>query len=175
MTPLCTHIPRINTARLVLRGHEAGDFDAFAAMLADQRMSYMGGPFDRDSAWSYFANNAANWVLHGYGAWSVISQDGDVLGDVGILKPDAYPEPELGWTLCARAEGKGYAVEAARAVLGWWWENSDADTLVSYVTPGNSRSERLALRLGATLDADAVLPRGETRAETAVYRHRRPA
>ena len=32
MTPLSTHIPRIDTARLVLRGHEAGDFDRDASL-----------------------------------------------------------------------------------------------------------------------------------------------
>ena len=174
MTPLGTHIPRIETARLVLRGHEASDFDAFAAMLGEARMSYMGGPFDRDAAWDYFVNNIANWVLHGFGAWTVASRDGAVLGDVGVLKPDAYPEPELGWSLSADAEGNGFAEEAARAALGWWWGSSDSNTLVSYITPGNARSERLAARLGAAPDPDAPLPRGETRDDTTVYRHRRP-
>ena len=61
---------------LTLRGHEAGDFDAFAAMLADPRMSYMGGPFDRDAAWSYFTNNISGWALHGFGIWTVTGRQG---------------------------------------------------------------------------------------------------
>ncbi len=174
MTPLCAHIPRIDTARLTLRGHEAGDFDAFAAMLADPRMSYMGGPFDRDAAWSYFTNNISGWVLHGFGIWTVTDRQGGFMGEVGFQFPDAYPEPELGWTLDAAAEGRGLAFEAARAALGWYWAETGADSVVSYVTPGNLRSERLAERLGGSPDPDAPLPRGETPDETLVYRHRRP-
>ena len=103
MTPLCTHIPRIETARLILRGHEARDFEAFAAMLAEPRTQYMGGPFDRDAAWTYFTNNVANWALNGFGAWTITDEHDTFLGDVGILHPDAYPEPEIGWTLDAPA------------------------------------------------------------------------
>ncbi len=174
MTPLTTHIPRIDTPRLVLRGHEAGDFDAFAAMLAEPRTVYMGGPFDRDAAWSYFTNNLSGWVLHGFGIWTVTDRQGGFLGEVGFLFPDAYPEPELGWTVDASAEGKGIAGEAARAALCWYWAETDAQSVVSYTNPANLRSRRLAERLGAVLDADAPLPRGETPDETLVYRHRRP-
>ena len=174
MTPLTTQIPRIDTARLTLRGHEAGDFDAFATMLADPRTIHMGGPFDRDAAWGYFANNISGWVLHGFGIWTVTDRQGAILGEVGYLLPDHYPEPELGWTLAAHAEGHGYAEEAARAALGWYWAETGADSVVSYTDPGNLRSRRLAERLGATLDPDAPLPRGETPDETVVYRHRRP-
>jgi RimJ/RimL family protein N-acetyltransferase len=174
MTPLSAHIPRIDTARLTLRGHEAGDFDAFASMLADPRMRYMGGPFDRDAAWSYFTNNISGWVLHGFGIWTVTDRRGGFLGEVGFQKPDTYAEPELGWTLEAPAEGKGFAEEAARAALDWYWAETDASSVVSYVTPGNLRSERLAARLGALPDLEAPLPLGETPDETLVYRHRRP-
>lgn len=174
MMALTTHIPRIETARLVLRGHEAGDFDAFAAMLGEERTAYMGGPFDRDTAWSYFTNNLSGWVLYGFGIWTVTDRQGRLLGEVGYLLPDHYPEPELGWTLAAPAEGKGFAEEAARAALGWYWAETDAQSVVSYTNPANLRSRRLAERLGAVLDADAPLPRGETPDETLVYRHRRP-
>ena len=174
MTPLTTHIPRIETARLVLRGHEAGDFDAFAAMLGEDRTRFMGGPFDRDAAWGYFTNNLSGWVLHGFGIWTVTDRQGRMLGEVGYLLPDHYPEPELGWTLTAAAEGKGLAEEAARAALGWYWAETHAQSVVSYTDPANRRSRRLAERLGATPDPDAPLPRGETPEETLVYRHRRP-
>ncbi|MCE8007293.1 GNAT family N-acetyltransferase [Aestuariivita sp.] len=174
MTPLSTHIPRIETARLILRGHEARDFAAFATMLADPRMKYMGGPFNRDAAWDYFANNSANWCLHGFGAWTLTDKEDRFLGDIGILKPDAFPEPELGWSLGASAEGNGYAQEGARAALDWYWAASDAPSIVSYITPGNTRSEALATCLGATPDPNAPLPRGETADDTTVYRHRRP-
>jgi RimJ/RimL family protein N-acetyltransferase len=70
--------------------------------------------------------------------------------------------------------GKGVAGEAARAALGWYWAETEAASVVSYVDPNNLRSRRLAERLGGILETDAPLPRGETPEETLVYRHRRP-
>ena len=169
-------IPTVTTDRLTLRGALRDDFDAFADMLATDRAVHMGGPFDRAAAWRLFIMNLASWPLDGFGAWMITDRDtGAFLGDVGITHPDRFPEPELGWTVTADAEGKGYATEAARAALHWYWSNTDADTLVSYVTPGNTRSEALASKLGATPDAGAPLPDGETPAETTAFRHRRPS
>ena len=61
-----------------------------------------------------------------------------------------------------------------KAALQWAWENG-FETLVSYITPGNDRSVALAERLGATPDATAPRPDGESASETLVYRHRADA
>ena len=169
-------IPTLTTDRMVLRGARRDDFDAFADMLAQPRTAHMGGPFDRAAAWRLFAMNLASWPLDGFGAWIITNRDtGAFMGDVGITHPIRFPEPELGWTLTAQTEGRGYATEAARAALDWYWANTDAQSVVSYITPGNTRSETLATRLGAVPDPDAPMPDGETSAETTVFRHRRPA
>ncbi len=98
-----------------------------------------------------------------------------LLGDVGVIQPLRFPEPELGWTLTADAEGKGIAFEAATAARDWYWANTDATSVVSYIDPANTRSRALAKKLGATHDPAAPLPEGETADETLVYRHRRAA
>lgn len=169
-------IPTLTTDRLTLRGARRGDFDAFAAMLATDRATYMGGPFDRSGAWGFFVSALASWPLDGFGAWMVMDRATDTfLGDVGVIQPIRFPEPELGWTLTADAEGKGYAFEAANAALDWYWANTIADSVVSYIDPANTRSRTLAEKLGATHDPAAPLPEGETADETLVYRHARGA
>ena len=168
-------IPTLQTARLVLRGATRADFEPFAAMLAEPRTRYMGGPFDREGAWFWFASALANWSLDGCGGWIVTdTSDGHFLGDVSIMQPGHFPEREIGWTVTAAAEGRGIATEAARTALDWYWGHSEAESLVSYVDPANTRSHALARNLGATPDPDAPLPEGESPAETMVYRHRRP-
>ncbi|WP_223421427.1 GNAT family N-acetyltransferase [Tateyamaria pelophila] len=176
MTQAICHIPTVTTDSLVLRSAQRGDFDAFAAMLASNRAIYMGGPYDRNAAWGLFANTLTNWSLDGFGAWMITDRDsGAFMGDVGVTYPIRFPEPEMGWTLTADAEGKGYAFEAAGAALAWYWANTDADSVVSYIDPDNARSRALAEKLGATLDTSAPRPVGETAEETIVYRHRRAA
>lgn len=176
MTTGLKHIPVLETERLILRGAHRSDFDAFAAMLASDRAVYMGGPHDRASAWRLFANTLASWPLDGFGAWMIIDREtGAFLGDVGVTQPIRFPEPEIGWTLTADAEGKGIATEAATAALDWYWANTDAPSVVSYIDPGNTRSRALAEKLGACHDPSAPLPEGETADETMVYRHRRAA
>jgi RimJ/RimL family protein N-acetyltransferase len=174
VTAALCHIPTLTTGRLTLRAPERGDFDAYADMLADPRTAFMGGPFNRSAAWAEFCKAIASWHLSGFGGWLMIDSTGDtLLGEVGITQSQRFPEPELGWTVTAKGEGKGHAYEAARAALDWFWVNTNAQSLVSYITPANTRSAALATRLGATPDPSAPLPTGETHDEMVVYRHSR--
>lgn len=176
MTSHTVHIPTLATDRLILRGPKRGDFDAFAAMLASDRTRYMGGPYTRAVAWQMFTTIAGNWTLDGFGGWIITdAAAGDFLGDLTICQPDHFPEPELGWTVIPEAEGKGLAKEAATAALSWYWGNTTAQSVVSYIHLENRRSIALAKSLGATVDPDAAMAEGDTPKDTAVYRHRRAA
>ena len=175
MTQGTLHIPTVETDRLVLRGPVRGDFEAYASMLADPRTLYMGGPFDRAAAWGEFSKLVASWQFDGFGGWVITAGDsGAFLGDIGVLKTSVYPEPELGWTLTDAAEGHGYAFEAAQAVLSWWWAETEARSVVSYIHVDNARSQALAKRLGAAHDPKAIYAEGDSAADTVIYRHMRP-
>ncbi|TFL18706.1 GNAT family N-acetyltransferase [Jannaschia formosa] len=173
MTGTAVHIPTLVTGRLVLRAHRLADFEAYAATMASPRARMMTADPSRRAAWAGFMQDVASWCLHGFGLWAVELRDGTPVGQVGVNRPDHFPEPELGWLLHDGHEGKGDATEAATAALDW--ARGRVASLVSYVTPGNLRSEAVARRLGATPDPDAPLPEGETRAETTVWRHGGPA
>jgi len=166
-----TPIPTLMTARLTLRAPRVEDFEPFAAFLASERAEMERGRQDRDGAWLHFGAAAAGWVLRGYGAFSVTDRrTGRYLGEAGVFHEHNYPEPELGWMVVSDAEGRGIAFEAARMVRDWAYDALGLTTLVSYITPGNTRSVRLAGRLGAVRD-DAA-PRAWP--EDLVYRHPGP-
>lgn len=131
----------------------------------------MGGPFADRTAWGHFCHDAAGWALFGAGALMVErSADGETLGQVGISNGPRFPEAELGWLVYDGHEGQGYATEAAAALRDWAFADG-WPTLVSYVDPGNAGSIRVAGRLGAVSDPDAVpQDRGDL-----VFRHRRVA
>ncbi|MEM1345285.1 MAG: GNAT family N-acetyltransferase [Pseudomonadota bacterium] len=168
--------PSLTTERLCLRGHRLSDFDAYAAFYASERATHIGGPYTPSRAWASFAADLGHWVLMGFGWW-IVTDKGDPgshpLGTVGLHCPPNHPEPEIGWTLFAGAEGKGFAHEAAAGVLAWGWQHRIATSLVSYIAPANARSIALAERLGAHLDA--VAPKPAHAPDVLVYRHSVPA
>ena len=167
-----TAAPRIETERLVIRAPRLEDFPPFAAHFASPRSIHEDGPLNRTGAWKEFATAAAGWMLRGYGSLSIEDRaGGGYLGEVGIYHLASYPEPEIGWMVLPEAEGKGIAREAALALRAWAYDRFGWTTLVSYIGPGNTRSIRLAERLGARLDPGAPQPEDDP---CLVYRHPAP-
>jgi RimJ/RimL family protein N-acetyltransferase len=144
--------PTLHSKRLTLRMPVLADFEPRAAFAASARSVFEGGPIDRAMAWRIFASEVGQWPLLGYGPFSV-AMDGAYVGEVGIYHPADYPEPELGWFVVPQAEGRGVAMEAARAVMAWARVTFGWDRLVNYIDPGNARSIALGLRLGGVIDA----------------------
>lgn len=139
--------PTLTTERLTLRMPVLDDFEHRAAFYASRRSIYEDGPLDRASAWRIWASEVGQWPLMGYGPFS-LEADGSYVGEVGIYYPASFPEPELGWFVTPEAEGKGYALEAARAAMTWARQAFGWDRLVNYIDPQNTRSIALGLRLG---------------------------
>jgi len=154
-----TMIPTLVTARMSLRPMVAADWEPYSVLMLSERSRYMGGPFPVSEAWGMFCADHAGWDLYGAGALMLEELDtGICLGQVGINSGPLFPEQEIGWLVFPEAEGRGYAFEAASALLDWARNARRLDTLVSYVDPQNARSCRLAERLGATLDGKAPRP-----------------
>jgi RimJ/RimL family protein N-acetyltransferase len=143
-------VPRLETARLILREWRPSDADAYAVLTADPEvMRYTGGVMDREQSWRSMALHAGHWTLRGYGNWAVErSSDGEFLGRVGLWNPEGWLGLEIGWTLARRAWGNGYATEAAGAAMRWAWTVLEAPRLISVIHPENTASARVAERLG---------------------------
>ncbi|PIE14162.1 MAG: GNAT family N-acetyltransferase [Rhodobacterales bacterium] len=146
-------IPTLETERLILRGPAERDFEAVASFFADKERSWgFGGPQNRNEAWRWFASLIGHWALKGCGFWMVETKGGDHIGMVGLWGPEGWPETELGWVMFENGEGKGYAFEAATAARDHAYSSLGFTTLSSNIFPGNTRSQALAKRMGATLE-----------------------
>jgi RimJ/RimL family protein N-acetyltransferase len=145
-------IPTLETARLRMRAHRAGDFEDFAAMWSDAAVvRYISGrPFSREESWSRLLRHGGHWAMLGFGFWAVEeTATGAFVGEVGFLDlhRDISPPitvPEVGWVLAPRAHGKGYATEAVRAALDW----KPGTDLVCLIHPENRASIRVAEKCG---------------------------
>lgn len=169
-----TQAPVIETERLILRGHHAEDFEAIAAQWADPAVvKYIGGtPSSREASWSRLLRYPGHWQMLGFGYWILYEKnngaEGAFAGEIGLadyqreITPSLDGMAEMGWVIAPAFHGKGYAFEAAQAVLKW------ADThlvrqLCCIIDPQHQASIRLAEKCGFVAETDTTYHGSATR------------
>ena len=166
-------IPTLSTPRLTLRPPASRDAERFVGFFSSDRAAAFDMRMPRAEAWRLYATALGHWTLRGFGMWTVTrAGDDTAMGMVGCLRMDDWPENEIAWFLWDGAEGQGYATEAARTARTCAYDRFGWTTAVSYVGAGNTRSLRVAERLGAVADPGAPHPNGD--APTLVMRHPGP-
>ncbi len=87
----------------------------------------------------------------GQGYWVVAekARPDTFLGWVLLIPEDAMgPEVEIGWRFLTAARGRGYATEAARAVLAHGLDTLSLPRIVAGIHPQNMASCRVAEKIG---------------------------
>ena len=86
----------------------------------------------------------------GFGFWLIEVPDPDPqpLGICGLIKRPGLEYVDIGFALCERHWGNGYAREASEAVIDFAREQAGLDKLAAIVNPDNDRSARLLESLG---------------------------
>ena len=153
----------LETERLVLRPLTLDDFEDFAAMQAEpqvvQFITADGKPMSRFGAWQALSSIVGHWQLRGYGLFGAFERaSGAFVGRVGPWYPEGWPDLEIGWTLRSAYWGRGYASEAAAKCIEFAFERLDRKHLISLIDPANTRSVRVAERVGERLERDVELP-----------------
>ncbi|MFI4853623.1 MAG: GNAT family N-acetyltransferase [Phycisphaerales bacterium JB065] len=155
----------LTTKRLSLRLPSPDDLDEYAPIFADPEvMRYIGDGSLRsaDRVALSIERSVVLFEERSLGIFLVIERDsGAVLGDcllVPIMRsgtdpndPHARgPETELGYRLCRSAWGKGYATEAATALLHWALGNEGPRLreVIAVTYPQNLASQRVLLKSG---------------------------
>jgi ribosomal-protein-alanine N-acetyltransferase len=178
-------LPReLHTERTTLRRWVPADRGPFAALNADARvMEYFPAPLKRAESNTMAQRIEAHFELHGFGLWA-LEVPGVVpfAGFVGLMVPRFQaafmPCVEIGWRLAFEHWGKGYASEAARAVLEFAFEHARLAEVVSFTATMNSRSRRVMEKIGMRHDAQGdfahpALPAGHPLQRHVLYRIRR--
>ena len=100
--------------------------------------------------WRNAAIIAGHWVLHGVGMFVVEEKSsGKFAGRVGPWRPQNWPGFEIGWGIAGEFRGKGYAVEAAGAMIDWAFATFEIDEIIHCIDRENVASQGVARRLGA--------------------------
>jgi RimJ/RimL family protein N-acetyltransferase len=156
----------IQTERLVLRRWTVADIGPFAAICADPEvMRFIGSGATRTVAETRRAIRAWEraWDDRGYGLFAVqLLETGQLIGFAGLAEPTFLPEimpaVEIGWRLARSAWQKGYATEAATAVLRFGLNDLNLPEIVSIHQIGNSASAGVMRKIGMTFDRETVDP-----------------
>jgi RimJ/RimL family protein N-acetyltransferase len=148
----------LRTDRLVLRRWRDADREPFAALNADPVvMERLTTTLTRSASDAMIDSIEADFDERGFGLWAVEVTDGpSCIGFVGLNVPgfeaEFTPCVEVGWRLARDAWGHGYATEAARAAIADGFTRVGLDEIVSFTTPGHTRSRAVMERLGMTHD-----------------------
>jgi len=159
----------LQTDRLALRELDADDpADArfVLALLNDAdwiRHIRDAGVLDLEQARRYILTGPqAMYRSHGHGLWRVADRSGDqALGLCGLIRREGLNDPDLGYGFLPAARGRGYAQEAALAVLDWTRRELGCHRVVAIVQPGNGPSLRLLARLGMREEGLIQLAEGQ--------------
>jgi RimJ/RimL family protein N-acetyltransferase len=150
-------IPTITTPRLVLRGHQVADYEAFCTLWADPDViRYIGGtPSSAEATWQRLMHRAGMWHYMGFGFLAIEEREsGRFIGEAGFhevrrdMTPSLIGTLETGWVLLPEFHGKGYAREAVSAMLAWAQIHHPTLDMTAIISPENAASLKLAERLG---------------------------
>ncbi|MCF6376697.1 GNAT family N-acetyltransferase [Nocardioides KLBMP 9356] len=160
MSGLPVDLP-LTTDRLVLRAHRMDDLDDLVRFHGDPEVvRYVPWPVrDREATEETLRAKLGQTVLDEHGQWLVLAAElastKTVIGEV-LLKWASDRQGELGFAFGREHHGQGYAIEAARAVLGLAFDDLGFHRVTAVVVEGNDPSLRLLDRLGFRQEARHV-------------------
>jgi len=167
LRPLRPRYP-IRTERLLLRPLTAGDADALLAYRGRDDVSrYVPGePMSRDEILERIAGRWARTELTDEGqaltlgaelAETGLAGTGELAGDVVLFwHSREHAGGELGYVFNPALGGRGYATEAANAMLRLGFEGIGLHRIVARIEERNEPSVKLARRLGMRQEARLV-------------------
>lgn len=151
---MCDHeTPVAVTTRLTLHLMTVNDAPFMLGLLNEPSFhEYIGdrGVRTLDGARQYLLTGTiASYGFNGFGMYLVRERGiGTPVGICGLVHRMGLDDADLGFALLPEFWGRGYAVEAAAAVLEYAWRGLGLLRVVAIVSSGNTRSVRVLEQVG---------------------------
>ncbi|KAE8167465.1 GNAT domain-containing protein [Aspergillus tamarii] len=206
LLPKHSQTPPIHTARLLLRPFRAADLPAFYVLRTTPdvmrwtRQGRIDATIEETRKWmERFTHETETGERHNYN-FAVLrrkvpgevpateSEEGDVIGMMGIVSISPENGPEVGYLFLPETWGKGYATEALTGLVEAWWrlptpehgfsgsgeEAGEVGFLRAVTHKANLGSAKVLTKCGWTVVGEGVDGGGEKKFGSLYWMLRRP-
>lgn len=143
---------RIDTDRLTIRmlaRRDVTEFTRYRNIAAVARYQDWPLPYTRDLAHQLIDEldllngpTSSGWVQ------LAVDDGSGIIGDLAVWLDDDVTLATIGYTLAPHHQGKGYAVEATRAIVDWLFRHKRVHRIAATIDPRNMASARVLERCG---------------------------
>lgn len=156
-------MPLLTTKRLVIRKITLNDAPFILELINDK--DWISNIGDRnvktiEEAEAYitetFLKTYQESIFGFYGI--AIKNSGQLIGTVGLIDREGIDHVDVGYGLLPAYRGKGYAIEATKAMYNYGYDTLSIDKIVAIVNPDNDDSIKLLKKLGLTFEKMVKLP-----------------
>lgn len=153
----------LETERLSLRQVELADARFMLELLNSPGfLENIGdrGVRDEDQARAYIEERVlGSYRDHGFGMWLAVQKgDGAPVGLAGLVRREGLETPDVGYAFIQKVWGRGYAQEAAAAVLAHAQGPMGIPKLAAITTPENFASMAVLRKIGFIYQGMIQLP-----------------
>jgi RimJ/RimL family protein N-acetyltransferase len=140
------------TERLAIRPYDPDDHEQMHELMYGDpvAMRLIGGPLTPDETARIVRGYAERHWRDGYACWVVEEREtGFIVGEAGLQAFGGEgPEVELAYAFGAAHWGRGFATEAARAILAEGFEDLGLERIVAVTRDENAASQHVLEKLG---------------------------
>jgi RimJ/RimL family protein N-acetyltransferase len=152
----------LTTERLTIRNLDIGDAAAFFAYksLPEVGRYQFWRPKSLDEI-KEFILDMESVVPDTPGTWLQLAvclkESGVMIGDIGLhFLPDDDKQAEIGYTVSPAHQGRGYATEAVRVIIGYLFSGLHKHRVIASIDPHNTPSAGVLERLGFRKEAHFI-------------------
>lgn len=142
----------IETERLFIRQYNLNDAAfIYKLMNSEGWVKYIGNRninSIKDAEAYLLENYLPSYEKQGFGPYLVSLKDGTPIGSAGLYQRENLENPDIGFAFLPDYLSKGYAFEAANAVMQYASEELKIRKIVGFTLKNNASSIKLLMKLG---------------------------
>ena len=152
-----TERPLLHTERLILRPFDEADAPAVQALAGAREIAdttlHIPHPYPPGAAAAWIATHAGTWESATGETCAIVSRDeGSLVGAIGLAINGPHASGELGYWIGVPHWNRGYATEAARAMLALAFGSLRLNRVHAHHLTRNPSSGRVMQKIGMQLE-----------------------